>query len=162
MPGMYYYQYTLTNPDGYSAVPVNLTVQIYEQVCPPPPLAYQCMYPCGSGVLLPSVPWASRLPVRLVSCSVCCVMQVTNSRWKQQVESCAEHHLLLISMLQCSFGGPRLHYERQLAQGSVALRHLLFIFDMYHCHCSNCLQHKGSVEGRLPITIISMNIIILC
>ena len=34
MPGMYYYQYTLINPDGYSAVPVNLTVQIYEQVRP--------------------------------------------------------------------------------------------------------------------------------
>ena len=32
MPGVYYYQYTLTNADGHSAVPVNLTVQIYEQV----------------------------------------------------------------------------------------------------------------------------------
>ena len=34
MPGVYAYQYTLTNPDGYSAVPVNVTVQIYEQVSP--------------------------------------------------------------------------------------------------------------------------------
>lgn len=32
MPGVYYYQYTLTNADGHSAVPVNLTVQVYEQV----------------------------------------------------------------------------------------------------------------------------------
>lgn len=32
MPGVYSYQYTLTNTDGYSAVPVNVTVQIYEQV----------------------------------------------------------------------------------------------------------------------------------
>ncbi|KAL0041497.1 hypothetical protein WJX79_005389 [Trebouxia sp. C0005] len=31
MPGVYAYQYTLTNSDGYSAVPVNVTVQIYEQ-----------------------------------------------------------------------------------------------------------------------------------
>ncbi len=34
MPGVYAYQYTLTNSDGYSAVPVNVTVQIYEQVTP--------------------------------------------------------------------------------------------------------------------------------
>lgn len=34
MPGVYAYQYTLTNSDGYSAVPVNVTVQIYEQVGP--------------------------------------------------------------------------------------------------------------------------------
>ena len=33
MPGVYAYQYTLTNSEGYSAVPVNVTVQIYEQVC---------------------------------------------------------------------------------------------------------------------------------
>lgn len=32
MPGQYLYQYTLTNSDAYSAVPVNVTVQIYEQV----------------------------------------------------------------------------------------------------------------------------------
>ena len=32
MPGQYVYQYTLTDADGYSAVPVNVTVQIYEQV----------------------------------------------------------------------------------------------------------------------------------
>ncbi|KAL0019324.1 hypothetical protein WJX77_004058 [Trebouxia sp. C0004] len=31
MPGVYAYQYTLTNSDGYSAVPVTVTVQIYEQ-----------------------------------------------------------------------------------------------------------------------------------
>ncbi len=34
MPGVYAYQYTLTNSEGYSAVPVNVTVQIYEQVSP--------------------------------------------------------------------------------------------------------------------------------
>lgn len=33
MPGVYAYQYALTNSEGYSAVPVNVTVQIYEQVC---------------------------------------------------------------------------------------------------------------------------------
>lgn len=32
MPGLYAYQYTLTDSEGYSAVPVNVTVQIYEQV----------------------------------------------------------------------------------------------------------------------------------
>ena len=34
MPDVYSYQYTLTNSNGYSAVPVNVTVQIYEQVSP--------------------------------------------------------------------------------------------------------------------------------
>ena len=32
MPGLYSYQYTLTNAEGHSAVPVNVSVQIYEQV----------------------------------------------------------------------------------------------------------------------------------
>ena len=32
MPGQYYYQYSLTNAEGHLAVPVNVTVQIYEQV----------------------------------------------------------------------------------------------------------------------------------
>ena len=32
VPNVYTYQYTLTNSEGYSAVPVNVTVQIYEQV----------------------------------------------------------------------------------------------------------------------------------
>lgn len=32
MPGLYAYQFTLTNNEGYSAVPLNVTVQIYEQV----------------------------------------------------------------------------------------------------------------------------------
>lgn len=40
MPGVYYYQYTLTNTDGYSAVPVNLTVEILEQACSPQLLFY--------------------------------------------------------------------------------------------------------------------------
>ena len=32
LPGLYAYQFTLTNSEGYTAVPLNVTVQIYEQV----------------------------------------------------------------------------------------------------------------------------------